>query len=243
MRSQLTYKAYGSKAILIEWEPKISEDILFDIIRLRDQILIEKQSQISDCIVGYHSLTIVYKDELLNANDQIEQLQQIYSLAPKKLVKKPSLWTIPVCYDECFGLDLEDISRQKNIPIKTIIDLHIVPYYTVYFVGFLPGFLYLGGLDERLHTPRKPTPRLIVEQGAVAIGGRQTGVYPQRSAGGWNIIGNSPLPFFDIDKSPQCFATSGDKIKFESIDLDRYQKLKEEAKLGTLNIQNFRTNA
>ena len=89
----------------------------------------------------------------------------------------------------------------------------------------MPGFLYLGGLDERLHFPRKSTPRLQIEKGAVAIGGSHTGIYPSSSPGGWNIIGNTPISLFNASQDEPCFVQSGDKIQFIPIGLKEYQDI------------------
>ena len=107
----------------------------------------------------------------------------------------------------------------------------------IYFIGFLPGFLYLGGLDERLFTPRKSTPRLRIEKGAVAIGGKQTGIYPQESPGGWNIIGNSPIQFFDNSKNTPCFAKAGDKLQFYSITLKEHHDIKVLVDAGVFQLE------
>jgi inhibitor of KinA len=142
-----------------------------------------------------------------------------------------------VCYDSIFGLDLIEISKQKGMSEDAIIKLHSQTFYTVYFIGFLPGFLYLGGLDEKLYFPRKETPRLKVEKGAVAIGGKQTGVYPNISPGGWQIIGNSPISFFDSSKGEPCFAKSGDKIEFYAISKEKYDDIKALVDAGVYQLE------
>src|SRR5690606_34339106 len=114
------------------------------------------------------------------------------------------IFHFPVCYEPEFGVDLEYISNEKNMTIEDIITCHHNPIYIVYFIGFLPGFLYLGGLDGSLQIPRKNTPRKRVEKGAVGIGENQTGIYPKSSPGGWQIIGNSPVEIFNKSSSPPC---------------------------------------
>ena len=103
--------------------------------------------------------------------------------------------------------------------------MHTAPLYRVFFIGFLPGFMYLGGLDKRLHFPRKATPSLDVKKGAVAIGGEQTGIYPMDSPGGWHVIGHSPLNFFNINEQNPCYFNSGDYIKFIDISIDYYNDI------------------
>src|SRR5690606_28842654 len=134
---------------------------------------------------AYNSLLIVYDDVSRNFEDEVVLLKKMYAESNSKSVILSTLWKIPVCYDAVFGIDLEAISVEKKISKADIIKRHSQPIYTVFFLGFLPGFLYLGGLDEVLHLPRKSTPRLKIDKGAVAIGGHQTGVYPAESPGGW----------------------------------------------------------
>ena len=222
---QLTYKPYGERSILVEWPSEINEIILHDILIFKNAIqnkFIESKIEVKS---AYNSLLITYDFTIENINDKILALKSLYS--SKDVIKKTAfrLWKIPVCYDDEFALDLEEISKQKKLSKQEILKLHSGTIYTVFFIGFLPGFLYLGGLNEKLYVPRKATPRLKVIKGAVAIGGNQTGVYPNESPGGWNIIGNSPIDFFDASKELPCFANAGDKIQFVPISLKEYQNL------------------
>src|SRR5690606_22673794 len=154
-----------------------------------------------------------------------------------KSAMSSNLWKIPVSYDAVFGIDLEAICLEKRISKNELIKRHSQAIYTVYFIGFLPGFLYLGGLDEVLHIARKSTPRLKIEKGAVAIGGHQTGVYPTESPGGWNIIGNSPIEFFNPKSNPPCFAEAGDKISFYPISLKEYRDIKTLSEAGVYQLE------
>lgn len=224
LKNVLTYKQFNEKAILIAWESKISEKLLNDILAFKEAILNKQKEKISDIIVGYNSLTLLYDNIIFNASKEIDNLKSIYNNKNTTTIENRYIWEIPVCYNPQFGIDLEELSQQKQLSITEIIQLHTQPLYTVYFIGFLPGFLYLGGLKEKLQTSRKQTPRLQVAKGSVAIGGSQTGVYPQESAGGWNIIGRTHLSFFDIEKPTPCFAKSGDKIKFVAISSEEFQE-------------------
>lgn len=124
------------------------------------------------------------------------------------------------------------MSEKKNLSKEDIINTHSNKDYTVYFIGFLPGFLYLGGLDKKLYFPRKSNPNLMVKKGSVGIGGYQTGVYPGDSPGGWNIIGSIPINFFDPKMEKPCFAKPGDKIRFYPISLLDYDKIDLMVKKG-----------
>lgn len=234
----LTYKQYGERAILIEWSTKIEENILKDIINYKNKIVYYNIKVIVEVINTYNSLTIIYSSTIDNIYNEITTLKSIYQESFEQNLLKNYYWNIPVCYDEKFGLDLQEISKSNQVPIDEIIELHSGAIYTVFFIGFLPGFLYLGGLPERLNFARRSVPRLIVEKGAVGIGGSQTGVYPMQSAGGWNIIGNTPISLFNVSKENPCFAKSGDKIKFVPVSLEEYKQVEAKIEIGFYNIEN-----
>ena len=132
---------------------------------------------------------------------------------------------VPVCYEQEFALDLEHVARHANLHSKEVVDLHCSVQYRVQCVGFTPGFPYLGGLPRQLATPRKDAPRKEVPSGAVAIGGSQTGIYPVKSPGGWNVIGRTPLRLFDSQKDPPAFLQAGDRVRFREITREEFERL------------------
>jgi inhibitor of KinA len=234
-----TYKSFGAKAILIEWKAIIEEAILKDILEFKDKINSQKSESYLDYSIGYNSLTIIFKDIILDFNKEVEKLKLIYTLNSTIKPVQNFLWDIPVCYDLEFGIDLEEMSQSLNLEILEIIKIHTESIYTVFFIGFLPGFLYLGGLNSKLFFDRKPNPRLNVEVGSVGIGGEQTGVYPVNSAGGWNIMGRTPINFFDLKLSNPCFAKAGDQIKFSVITKKEFLEL--EILVSKKSYQLFKT--
>ena len=131
--------------------------------------------------------------------------------------------SIPVCYRGAFAPDIEFIASQKNISADEIIQLHTDQVYLVYMIGFLPGFPYMGEVDEAIAVPRKKEPRTIVSAGSIGIGGKQTGIYSIDSPGGWQIIGRTPLKIFDKEKSNPVLLQPGDAIQFYSITEDEYK--------------------
>lgn len=136
---------------------------------------------------------------------------------------------IPVCYDdEEFAPDLKIVASHANFSKDEVIKLHSSTDYLIYMMGFLPGFPYLGGMDERLKTPRLQTPRTKIPAGSVAIGGEQTGLYPVESPGGWNIIGRTPLKVFDLNREPKFLYRAGDKIRFVPISRTEFDTFDEE---------------
>lgn len=237
MAFELTYKAYGERAILIEWPPQIDTVILNDIIRFKNALDKKNIESIVEIKSAYNSLLIIYNSVCRNFENEVKSLKRIYKNSKSAPVILSNLWHIPVCYDAIFGIDLEAISKEKRMSETDIIKLHCQAIYTVYFIGFLPGFLYLGGLDESLHVPRKSTPRLKIEKGAVAIGGHQTGVYPMESPGGWNIIGNSPIEFFNPKSQLPCFAKAGDRVSFYPISLKEHRDIKTLSEAGVYQLE------
>ena len=130
---------------------------------------------------------------------------------------------IPVCYGGAYGEDLPDVARHAGLTEEEVIRLHSGRTYRIYMLGFLPGFPYLGGLDERLFTPRLPTPRTRIPAGSGGIGGEQTGIYPMESPGGWRLIGRTPLCLFAPGRKLPYAA--GDSIRFVPIDAREVERI------------------
>jgi inhibitor of KinA len=181
---------------------------------------------LTDLIPAYDSLLLICKSpgyaqqlqyDLLDQNMQVEMAQAAVS-------KEPII--IPVCYDAALGNDLEVMAMQHKISVESIVQIHLQQMYHVYMLGFLPGFAYMGEVDARIATPRKPSP-VPTRAGAVGIAGKQTGIYPLNSPGGWNIVGYTPLKMFDIQQASPSFLQQGQLVKFSPIDLETYQRMIE----------------
>lgn len=128
--------------------------------------------------------------------------------------KNSKLITIPVIYD---GEDLAFVAESNNLSIEEVIKVHTTPSYRVYMIGFLPGFAYMGGMDERIATPRRSSPRTSVPAGSVGIAGKQTGIYPLESPGGWQLIGRTTIPLFTPHEVSPTLLKAGDLVRFEAI--------------------------
>lgn len=224
MPYKLTYSTFGAQAILINWPQEINPQIREDIYHFDAKIQQGLSDSIVETVVAYASLTVFIHPNV-KKKVFISKLKGLYNSPLKTQKKERTTWHIPVCYDPSLGLDLVTFAKAKEIHISEVISLHTQPSYEVCFLGFLPGFLYLAGLDSRLKMPRLEKPRAVVPKGSVAIGGEQTGVYPVESPGGWHILGRTPVDFFDLKKSPPSFLKAGDYMKFEAISLEEYQGL------------------
>lgn len=224
----LHYKEFGESAILVEWPKEINEVILNDVRYFYHHIIGASIDGLIDCNFVYNSMLITFNKNEITHKKLVSLLKTIYIRDKNTEEFKIQTWYIPVCYNEEFGLDLSEFLEHKGIDKKELISLHTSPFYTVYGVGFLPGFLYLGGLNKELFTPRKNIHRLFVPKGSIGIGGNQTGVYPQDSPGGWQIIGKTPVPFFNVKNTIPCIFNVGDKIKFYSVSKPQYELFKIE---------------
>ena len=208
-KRHIQIKSMGPGALLVEWPASISPDINGEVLALQ-QLLNESNFQFHDVIPAYHSLLLEF-DKDQHKKETVEEWLMT-QLADLQVTDRTfNRWEIPVRYE---GEDLETLCRQKKISKEEFTSLHSGPEYRVYFIGFLPGFLYLGGLPEILHTPRRSVPRKQVPKGAVSIGGSQTGIYPQPSPGGWQLIGHTEFKWFDLQREPPSLILPGDHIQF-----------------------------
>ena len=139
----------------------------------------------------------------------------------------PRLMEIPVCYDPEFALDLDRVAEHTKLSEREIVDLHSTSEYRVACIGFVPGFTFLAGLPKNLATPRRDVPRKEIPAGSVGIGGPQTGIYPLRSPGGWNLIGRTPLRFFEPTKNPPTLLCPGDRVRFRAISREEFESLQQ----------------
>ncbi|HYC28351.1 MAG TPA: 5-oxoprolinase subunit PxpB, partial [Chitinophagaceae bacterium] len=146
---------------------------------------------LKDMVPAYSSLTVLY-DAGTGFNQVKQQLERAWAAAGEQAPLRTNIIPIPVCYDPVFGYDLAPMATAKGMSVDELVQLHCSKNYRVYMLGFLPGFAYMGTVDERLVMPRKPAPQ-EVEAGSVGIAGAQTGIYPLSSPGGWHIIGRTPL--------------------------------------------------
>jgi len=230
-RFPTSIKPFGQQAVLVQWPNKVSEDILNDILAFK-HYLFTVLDNTWEFVPAYNSMAIISRTDSIDFEVFKEKLQGWYQLVDTSLSVERFLYEFPVCYDLEFGIDLEEVCQKLKLSVSEIIQLHCAYQYTVYGIGFLPGFMYLGGLPETLEVSRRSLPRQKVKKGSVGLASKQTGIYPQESPGGWNIIGNCPIPIFNINVKKQCLVNVGDKIQFFPITLDEYKLHKIEGEVG-----------
>lgn len=223
------YLLAGDKSIVVEFGDIIDEEINRKVINLMKNIeesnLIES---IYEMIPTYRSLMINYNplkitfNNLINSVKEIESNLKISDKGEKKVVK------IPVLYGEDFGPDIETVAKHNDLTIEEVIKIHSEEEYLVYMLGFTPGFTYLGGMNKKLETPRLSNPRVKIPAGSVGIAGKQTGVYPIDSPGGWQLIGRTPIKLYDPKRENPILLSAGDYVKFFSITKGEFDQILSE---------------
>ncbi len=243
-RFPISIQPFGEQAVLIEWPEKVEEAILNDILQFSQHLRTGcLDPDAWELVPAYNSLALVRRTDIPDFHKVKRELLSWYAEAEDSEIPERFLWKLPVCYDPKFGIDLDDVASRLGKTVWDVIQLHTRQAYTVYCIGFLPGFMYLGGLPSELEVPRKEVPRLKVVAGAVGLAGKQTGIYPQESPGGWNIIGNCPIPIFDSSKESPCFVRVGDKVQFYGISQKEHELHTIQAEVGISAVEKIPLNA
>lgn len=201
----------GEKTVVLELEPPMTLQSQQRIWGLAERL--NRHEAVREAIPGMNNLTVLLAQPQRVALDAIERLQRWWEESPA-LAFEPRDIDIPVVYGGEEGPDLAHVARCCGLNESLVVQAHSAARYIVYFLGFQPGFAYLGGLDERLHTPRRAEPRLRVAAGSVGIGGSQTGIYPLSTPGGWQLIGRTSLTLFNPQSMPPTLLRPGDNIRF-----------------------------
>lgn len=223
------YLLAGDKSIVVEFGDLISEEINKKVVSLMEAI---ENSAINDfideMIPTYRSLMINYNPLKIDFDSLLKEVKLLEKNIKSSGAIKKNIIEIPVLYGGEYGPDIENVAKHNNLSIEEVIKIHIEKEYLIYMLGFTPGFPYLGGMDERIETPRLKIPRTKIPGGSVGIASKQTGVYPIDSPGGWQLIGRTPLKLYDPDKESPILLKAGNYIKFIPITKEEFDKLSAE---------------
>ena len=227
----------GDEAIVAEFGETIDEETNQKVHILSAWISDRKITGVRELLPTFRSLMIFYDSTQTTYKKLVREIKEFAAMDIKEQKTGKKIWLIPCCYDLEFGPDLPDMSVKLNLSKEDIIKIHTEHDYKIYMLGFLPGFVYLGNLDERIHVPRLKTPRLVIPARSVGIGGSQTGVYPMESPGGWNLIGSTPLNFYSPNKENPILCNAGEYIRFCPISQMEYQTIRKEVETGSYQPQ------
>ncbi len=218
----------GDRGILVEYgdviDPAVNNKVRSMAIVLEDN----PPKGVTEIIPTYRSLLVIYDPAMTDPTELQKELGALETRLGDIQIPPPRIVEIPVCYGDAFGPDIETVAETNQLTVDEVIELHSQPQYPIYMVGFTPGFPFLGGLSEKLHTPRLETPRTLVPEGSVGIANNQTGIYPIASPGGWQLIGRTPLKLFAPWRPNPFLYQAGDRLKFKPIAADEYERIAAE---------------
>ncbi len=229
------YKIFplGDSAITIDFGNSINKAINRHVIARLHQFNSKSIEGVIELVPAYSSLTVYYN--MISVLTKIKTAQSAFEVMKEKIesiLQNPvsfdtddeMLVHIPVCYAEPFAPDLLSICEQKNIESHALIKIHTATIYKIYMLGFLPGFAYMGEVDERISISRKPEP-VKMFAGSVGIAGKQTGIYPIESPGGWQIIGRTPWKLFNASRPEPVLLKAGQRVQFYEITEEEYEEM------------------
>ena len=226
MNDEIKFFPLGESALIVDFGGVISSVVNERVLRLYHYFERTKFDGINELFPAYSSLTIFY--DPIRVRKLFPRFSTAFEFVKNLVLKavdenlqnspiEPRLLEIPVNFDEQFAVDLSLVAQVNGLSAETVIEIFTRRIYTVFMLGFLPGFAYMGEVDAEIAAPRRNSPRLNVPAGSVGIAGRQTGIYPFDSPGGWQIIGKTDIKLFDEANNPPTFFRAGDSVKFYQI--------------------------
>ena len=226
----------GDSSLLVEFGKEISPDINRKIAATVQLMKEQHIEGVVDIIPAFCSLLINYDPRVISYEEMKQRMQDLIRVDAKAEAGRKRVFEIPVCYGGEYGPDIANIAKNAGLSEKEVIEIHSSRDYLIYMLGFLPGFTYLGGLDERIHTPRLATPRIKINAGSVGIGGSQTGIYPLDSPGGWQLMGMTPVKTYDPEREIPILVEAGDYIRFVPITEAEYLEIKAQVERGEYQV-------
>lgn len=217
----------GDSALLAEFGRVVDSRVNARVRALSDAVLAADFVWLKDIVPAFASLLICFDREKADFKTVKAAVAAMLAGLSAAADGEKRIWLLPVCYEGEFAPDMADMEKMCGLSAAEIIDIHSGRDYQIYMLGFLPGFPYLGGLDERIHAARLDSPRVEIAAGSVGIGGAQTGVYPCASPGGWRLIGKTPAVLYDPNREQPIVYQAGDYIRFLPIDRAEFARLAE----------------
>jgi KipI family sensor histidine kinase inhibitor len=213
----------GDQAFTVAFGAGVDPATSARVLAAAERLAAVRPAGVTDVVPGYDTLLVAYDPLEIDPDDV--RAWMAAGIESEAAPSEGRPMEIPVCYDPALAPDLEGLAAEKGLSVEALAARHAAPTYRCYLLGFRPGFPFLGGLDEGLAAPRLPSPRLRVPAGSVGIGGRQTGIYPVDSPGGWRLVGRTPLRLFDPTRAEPFLIRAGDRVRFVPIDRGTYDRM------------------
>ncbi|WP_026677372.1 5-oxoprolinase subunit PxpB [Fictibacillus gelatini] len=227
------FSPLGDSGMIVNMGEEIDRKTLEKVTALSAYLEEHPFDGMTEYVPGFTTVAVFY-DPIKIYNQSINEfpyeavvktLKQILSKLSTRKQSESRVVDIPVCYGGKFGPDLKEVANHAGLTPEEVVRIHSGTEYMVYMIGFAPGFPYLGGMDERLAVPRRPSPRVSIPVGSVGIGGKQTGVYPIESPGGWQLIGKTPIKLFRPEEDQPSLLRAGDVVRFQPISREEFERL------------------
>lgn len=235
-KGDLSFLPLGDRALLLEVGSHAGPETVSKVRALADYLARLRLPGVLDlvpalCSIGIHYDPEQWRDESAIRSPYERLVAHIQTALPDPAtlaLSEGCVREIPVCYEADFAADLTVLARTLGLSPSQVVEMHSAVEYSVYMIGFAPGFAYLGPLDERLVLPRRKTPRTQVPAGSVAIANQYTGIYPSELPGGWHLIGRTPLRLFDPARTQPSLLKAGDRVRFSPIDAVKFRRLQSD---------------
>lgn len=232
-------KITGDTSVAIVFGDEISEEINTKIRAFDTALNDEQIDGVYETVPTYCTLTIHYAPEVIRFQELKAKLETMLAVAHKAQKMNPVIIEIPVLYGGEYGPDLAYVAQYNHMTPEEVIRIHSEAEYLIYMLGFTPGFSYMGGMDERIATPRLKSPRVLIPAGSVGIAGKQTGIYPIDSPGGWQLIGRTPVHLYDAERDTPILLDAGLHVKFIPIDEAEYRRISSRIELGRYHCHTY----
>lgn len=219
--------AMGDSAFRVEFDGRIDPGINACVVALARAVDAARVPGVRDVVPTYRSVAVYFDPLRTDYDALVDRVTRESSCLEPFFAPDPDPIRVPVCYGAEYGVDLEAVAAFAGVDEAEVIRLHTARTYRVFMLGFMPGFAYLGTVDERIAAPRLATPRLRVPAGAVGIAGAQTGIYPAVTPGGWRIVGRTPTRLFDTRRVSPSLFQPGDLVQFYPVDRTAFARLAE----------------
>lgn len=222
----------GESCLSVEFADEISRHANDAVTQLKNHLEGQRSVKIRECLPTYRSLSVYYDPLVVSADQIIAAARKALSEASENSDQSHVVISVPVCYGGEYGPDIENVAQHSGVSVDEVIERHSKNICHCYMIGFIPGFAYLGGMDESIATPRLSNPRSVITGGSVGIAGKQTGIYPLDSPGGWQLIGRTPLKLFTPEAESPTLIQAGYGVKFVPVSVDEYKKIAAEVAAG-----------
>lgn len=228
--------SHGDTALAVEFGERIDRAVSERVLALHERLTQTLPPGVVELVPTFRSLMVHY-DPLRTSRAELSRLLERMLRGLEGARPAARRWSIPVCYDPAFGLDLREVASRTGLTPADVIACHSAPVYHVYMIGFTPGYPYMGDLPAQLALPRREDPRTEVPSGSVAIATAMTAVYTLQSPGGWHILGRTPVPLWSRRRSPPALLAPGDKVRFVPVAMDEYERIARQAEAGDLALE------